>query len=60
LCGMASADDAANGHAYAAWLAQALRSSRATPLPVDPLVGQLPNTVALMLAHKALILGDIQ
>jgi hypothetical protein len=27
--------------AYAAWLAQVLLSSRATPLPVDPLVGQL-------------------
>src|SRR5438128_834201 len=35
---MANAEDAANGHAYAAWLAQARRSSRATPLPVDPLV----------------------
>src|SRR6266705_1946804 len=36
---MASADDAANGHAYAAWLAQARPSSRDTPLLVDPLVG---------------------
>src|SRR6266516_6195086 len=36
---MASADDDANGHAYVAWLAQARLSSRATPLPVDPLVG---------------------
>src|SRR5437763_1361970 len=34
---MASVDAVANALAYAAWLAQVLRSSRATPLPVDPL-----------------------
>src|SRR5258708_29388221 len=36
--GMASAGAATNAHAYAAGLAAALLSSRATALPVDPLV----------------------
>src|SRR5260370_28334202 len=44
---MASGDGGANGHAYAAWLAQARPSSRVTPLPVDPLVHSILKTTPL-------------
>src|SRR5439155_13743488 len=55
-------DAAANGHAYAAWLAQALLWSRVTPLPVDPLglreggAGSFLDLLQAVLRDKHLLL----
>jgi hypothetical protein len=46
---MASGGAAASALVYVAWLALAPLSSRATPLPVDPLVSLLHLSVLLVL-----------
>src|SRR5947209_8695117 len=57
---MANGADAASVLAYAAWLAQARLSSRATPLPGDPLGPLLPQQAATgrpAVEHRLIVEG---